>query len=66
VRATVVIGYADVDPVRQLLPGHEVEIVSQDFAEQVTYELRLPDSQLVAFRARLLDVTRGQARFVTP
>jgi uncharacterized YigZ family protein len=58
----ITIGYAAIDAVRQMLPAHEAEIVGEEYGEEVTYRLRLPDARADALRAALLDATRGQAR----
>jgi uncharacterized YigZ family protein len=57
----VTIDYAAVSAVQQLLPAHEGEVVSHDYAEAVTYRVRLPEGNADAFRAALLDATRGRA-----
>lgn len=64
VELSATIGYASIDTVRQLLPAHEAEIVGEDYGEEVTYQLRLPDSREPGLRAALLDATRGQVRLV--
>ena len=57
----VTIDYAAVSAVQQLLPAHEGEVVSHDYAEAVTYRVRLPEGNADAFRAAVLDATRGRA-----
>lgn len=56
----VVIGYPSIDLVRQLLPVHEAEVLTEEYGTDVQYLLRLPRSQVEALRSALLDATRGQ------
>jgi uncharacterized YigZ family protein len=56
----VVIGYPSIDLVRQLLPAHEAEVLTEEYGTDVQYLLRLPRSQAEALRSALLDATRGQ------
>jgi uncharacterized YigZ family protein len=58
---TVTIEYARLTSLQQLCAEHEADILGQDFAEQVTVRLRVPDGNAGRFRAALLDATRGQA-----
>ncbi len=53
--------YAAVSAVQQLLPAHEGAVVSHEYAEAVTYRVRLPEGSADAFRAAVLDATRGRA-----
>jgi uncharacterized YigZ family protein len=62
VRLTAAVSYPDGALLRQLLAEHEVEVVSEGWAEGVTYELRLPLGNVERFRAAVLNATRGQAR----
>ena len=57
----VAVGYPSVTAVQQLLPAHEGEVVSHDYAEAVMYRVRLPEGNADAFRAAVLDATRGRA-----
>jgi uncharacterized YigZ family protein len=56
----VVIGYPSIDLVRQLLPVHEAEVLTEEYGTDVQYLLRLPRAQAEALRSALLDATRGQ------
>ena len=63
--ATLAIGYAAIDAVRLLFPAHEVEVVHEDYGEEVTYRVRLPRQGMAALEAALLDATRGRGK-LTP
>jgi len=60
----VVIGYAAIDTLRQLLPAHEAELVGETYGEEVAWRLRLPAERMAALRAAVMDATRGQGRMV--
>lgn len=57
----VVVDYAAVTPLLRLAPTFEAVIIAQDFGLDATYRLRLPLSQVDAFRSALTNVTHGQA-----
>ena len=57
----VVLEYAALTPVQQVLEEHEAEIVAEDYAADVTITVELPESRLAGFRAAVLDITRGRA-----
>jgi uncharacterized YigZ family protein len=63
VRLAIELEYASVDGVRRLLPAHEAELVSEQYATTVGYQLVLPVSRLESFRTALLDLTNGQLLF---
>ena len=60
VRLAIELEYASVDGVRRLLPTHEAELVSEQYAATVGYHLLVPASRLEALRAALRDQTQGQ------
>ncbi|HEX5581937.1 MAG TPA: YigZ family protein [Gemmatimonadaceae bacterium] len=62
VPVTVAVDYASASAVSHLFGAHEVDVVDERYAEDVTYELRLPRGRLDAFRDAVLDATRGRAR----
>jgi uncharacterized YigZ family protein len=64
VRLAVSVDYAKVTPLEQLFPAFEVQVDERRFDADVTFDLRLPDTQAPAFRAAVRDLSRGQARFV--
>ncbi|MHB1224225.1 MAG: YigZ family protein [Gemmatimonadaceae bacterium] len=66
VPARLVVDYAQVSAVQQLLPTMEAEVVAQEYLERVTYQLELPRSRVEELRRAVLDVTRGQAELETP
>ncbi len=55
----VVIDYSHVTPVLRLLPGYEAEIITQDYAVDVTYHLRLPVEQAPRLHEALIGLTKG-------
>ncbi len=57
----IVLEYAALTPVQQVLEEHEAEIVAEDYAADVTLTVELPESRLAGFRAAVLDITRGRA-----
>jgi uncharacterized YigZ family protein len=60
IRLAIEIEYASVDGVRRMLPAHEAELVSEQYATTVGYQLALPVTRLESFRTALLDLTNGQ------
>ena len=60
VRLAIEVEYESVDGLRRLLPAHEAELVSEQYAATVGYELLLPVTRLDAFQAALRDLTLGQ------
>jgi uncharacterized YigZ family protein len=57
----IAIAYPNIAAVQQLLATLEAEVVSQEYAADVRYQLRLPRPNLEALRAAVLDATRGEA-----
>jgi len=57
----VAIAYPSIAAVQQILPTVEAEVVSQEYATDVRYRVRLPRPNIVALRNALLDATRGEA-----
>lgn len=58
---TVVIDYTAVTPFQRLLPTYEAAILSHEFATDVTYQIKLPSSQSMAFQQAVIELTNGQA-----
>ena len=58
----IVIGYSDVTRFQRMLPEYEAELVSQDYAVDVCYQLSMPTKHVQIFTVRLADLTNGQAR----
>lgn len=58
---TVVIDYAAVTPLLRLLPAFAAEILSHEFATDVTYQIKLPSSQSEPFQQAVIELTNGQA-----
>ncbi|WP_257461974.1 YigZ family protein [Archangium lipolyticum] len=59
-RLRIELEYASVDGVRRMLATHEAEILSEEYAATVGYQLELPVTRLEAFQTALLDLTNGQ------
>ncbi|MGE5360328.1 MAG: YigZ family protein [Bacteroidales bacterium] len=59
----VSVDYAKVTAVQQLFPSFGIEVAAQRFERDAWYQLRLPEERVEGFRAAVLDLTRGQARF---
>lgn len=58
----VTLPYTSIATARRLLPTYEAELVGEEYAEDVRFTVRLPESRVDALRAALLDATGGQAR----
>lgn len=57
---TVVVDYTAVTPVQRVLPAFEAEVLAVDYAADVTFRLRLPQTQEAALRAALVELTKGE------
>jgi uncharacterized YigZ family protein len=62
VSLTVSLDYARVSAFEQVLPAFEVHVDERRFETDVTFDVRLPDTQRDGFCRAVLDLTRGQAR----
>jgi uncharacterized YigZ family protein len=60
VRLAVELEYSSIDGVRRLLPEHEAQVVSEEYAATVSYRFELPVTRVDAFRTALTDLTQGQ------
>ena len=58
---TVVVDYAHVAALEALLPSFEAEALDREYAAEVTFKLRLPESAVDGLRTAVLDATRGDA-----
>lgn len=58
---TVVVEYAAITPLRRILPDFEAEVFAEEFSADVTFSIRLPESQADAFSQAIIDLTHGQA-----
>jgi uncharacterized YigZ family protein len=63
VAMSVSVDYGRVSALEQALPSFEAQVDGRRFDTDVTFDLRLPDTRVDAFRQAILDLTRGQARF---
>ncbi len=64
VAVSVALDYARVSAFEQILPAFEARVDGRRFEAVVTFDLRIPDSQIEPFRAAVLDLTRGQSHVV--
>lgn len=64
VAVSVAIDYTRVSAFEQLLLAFEARVDGRRFEADVTFDLRIPDSQVEPFRAAVLELTRGQSRVV--
>lgn len=60
-----VLPYALFEQARLILAGHEGMVVEENFAADVTLSVRLPDTQVAAFKSRMTNLTRGEIEFIT-
>jgi uncharacterized YigZ family protein len=58
---TVVVRYESISAVQQLLARFESTSESEEYAERVTYRLRVPMAHVSAMRTALLSATNGRA-----
>ena len=58
----IVIGYSEVTRFQRMLPEYEAELVCQQYAVDVCYQLSMPTRHVERFSASLADLTNGQAR----
>ncbi len=61
VELDVMIDYAAVTPVKRILPDFEAESVSEDYAVDVTFHIKLPEEHMEDFIAAVTSLTNGQA-----
>lgn len=61
VRAAFVVDYAAITPVRQLLDALEVEVLQEDWADVVAYEVAIARDRIASLTQGLADRTRGRA-----
>jgi len=63
---TLRIGYAQVSAVQHRYPAHEVELLDEVFAADVTHHVRLPDEHRAAFEVAIMDATAGTIEVSEP
>jgi uncharacterized YigZ family protein len=56
----VTVDYAAVTVVQQLLAAHEAVVDAETYGAAAEYRVRVPESRAAAFRAAVLDATRGR------
>ena len=57
----VVLDYANITPLKRLLPSYEAEVLEEEYAADVTYRLKLPVEQMAACTEAIDGLTNGQA-----
>jgi uncharacterized YigZ family protein len=57
----VVIDYSAVTPFQRLLPDYEAEVLRQEFAADATFVIKLPEEQVDALAAHVVELTNGLA-----
>jgi uncharacterized YigZ family protein len=60
-QVTVVLDYGAVTPFQRLLPDYEASVLSQEFAADATFSLKLPAERVEAFTAHIIELTNGLA-----
>lgn len=56
-----VIDYSALAPIKRMLPAHEAEIVGEEFAQDVTLRIELPELNREELVAEIVEITNGQA-----
>lgn len=57
---TVLFDYSSITPVQRLLPEFEAELIQEEYATDVSYQLSLPLEQLTPFINAITELTNGQ------
>ena len=57
----LVVDYSAVTSLQRLLPGYEAELLRQEFAADVTWQIKLPMERLAAFQTAVAELTNGQS-----
>lgn len=60
--AIVVIDYPTVERFKRQLPDFEGEITAEDFATDVTFEIKMPEENAPAFSEAIRELTNGRAQ----
>jgi len=58
---TLVVDYSHVTPLQRLAPTFEVEFLDEEYAQDVTYRIKLPLTQVKGFTAAMQELTSGGA-----
>lgn len=59
--ATLLFDYTNVSPIQRLLPDFEAELLSEEYAADVAYQISLPIEQLAPLTTAITELTNGQA-----
>ena len=57
----VTAGYADIETLRRAVTEFEADLISEDYAENVTYEVAVPEDAADRFISAIVDRTAGRA-----
>lgn len=57
----IICAYAAITPFQRLLPDYEATVVEQEFGVDASFRIKLPLSQVDAFRSAVIELTHGQA-----
>lgn len=57
----VLLDYGAVTPFQRMLPEYEAVVVEQEFGVDAAFRIKLPLSQVDAFRSAIIEMTHGQA-----
>ena len=60
--AMIVIDYPTVDRFKRKLPDFEAEIMDEEFGADVTFEIRIPEENMLSFTDEMNELTNGQAQ----
>ena len=58
----VVVTYADVSAIQQVVNAHGGRVAAEEYAEAATFEVAVPESERTTFAAAVRDATRGRAQ----
>ena len=56
--------YSWITPVARLLPDYEAQIVEQNYAADVTWQLRVPEEHATDLAAALVELSHGEIEVV--
>ena len=61
VTAVVMVDYAAVTPLRNMLPEYAASVVQEDFGVDVTLHIELPEASFESFESAIVNLTSGNA-----
>ncbi|MCX6046962.1 MAG: YigZ family protein [Chloroflexi bacterium] len=57
----IITDYTNITSFKRLLPEYEVEILEEEYATDVTYQIKLPVEKVTLFTQAIIDLANGQA-----